>query len=151
MSKIIVASNPLKRIPSGSRPILTLTPCSHEIRRGFFETFQMGSDELQFIKNGTQHLLRSGRRGVQDFNSNFLDPENILLIASVLRIELPWIEWRIEIARIGICISIHRCTRSIQGLLNIINTDERFRMCHRNHRLNTNFHELIDMSNARFD
>ena len=139
MNKIILASNPLKRIPSGSRPILTLTPCSHEIRRGLFETFQMGSDELQFIQNGTQHLLRSGRRGVQDFNGDFLDSEHILgksrhlvgveekrilLIASVLRIELPWIEWRIEIARVGIRISIHRCTRSIQGLLNIINTDE---------------------------
>jgi hypothetical protein len=49
----------------------------------------------------------------------------ILLIGAVFGIQLAGVEGGIEAARIGICITIYRSAGTIQGLLHVIDRDQK--------------------------
>ena len=99
------------------------------------------ADLPELLEDGSKQLLRGCGRGIQNFDSHLFDAKHvsretchlggvehqrILLIAAIFRIELAWIEGRVEVAWIGVGVAIHRCSRAVQRALYIINSDEMF-------------------------
>ena len=105
-----------------SRPILSIT-AGGKIRGRFRKPVEAGADQTKLFEDGTENLLSRGGRRVEHFNSDLLDPQDVLgkasnligvkqkrifLIAPVLRIQLARVEGRVEIAGIGVGVAVNR-------------------------------------------
>jgi len=55
-----------------------------------------------------------------------MEQQWIFLITAVFGVELARVERRIEVARIGVGVAIHRGARAIQRLLNVVDADQGF-------------------------
>ena len=116
-----------------------LLPVNVDVGRSGLHAFKPLANCPQFFEDRTQQFLGGCGGGVEHLDGDLLDAQHIpgetghligveqqglFLVAAVFGVEFAGVEGWIEIARICIGVAIDRSPRTVEGFLNVIDTNQ---------------------------